>query len=58
MRKEYFQAMKYLHCNEQILISKPDKGSAVVILNKSTYIEKMGSILNDKSKFLNMGGVD
>ena len=38
-------------------LTKPDKGSVVVILNKSDYIKKMGSILEDKTKFLNMGGV-
>ena len=57
MHKEHFQAIKSLRCNEQILITKPDKGSGVVILNKSDYIKKMGSILEDKTKFLNMGGV-
>ena len=56
MHKELFQAIKSLRCNEQILITKPDKGSGVVILNKSDYIKKMGSILEDKTKFLNMGG--
>ena len=48
----------HLRCNEQILITKPDKGSGVVILNKSDYIKKMGSILDDKTKVLNVGGVD
>ena len=47
-----------MRSNEQILITKPDKGSGVVILNKSDYIQKMGNILNDKTKFLNMGSVD
>ena len=58
MHKEHFQAIKCLRSNEQILITKPDKGSGVVILSKSDYIKKMGSILHDKTKFLNMGGVD
>ena len=58
MHKEHFQAIKSLRCNEQILITKPDKGSGVVILNKSDYIKKMGSILDDKTKFLNIGGVN
>ena len=57
MHKEHFQAIKHLRCNEQILITKPDKGSGVVISNKSDYIRKMGSVLEDKTKFLNMGGV-
>ena len=57
MHKEHFQAIQSLRCNEQILITKPDKGSGVVILKKSDYIKKMGSILEDKTKFLIMVGV-
>ena len=57
MHKEHFQAIKSLRCNEQIPITKPDKGSGVVILNKSDYIKKMGSVPEDKTKFLNMSGV-
>ena len=58
MHKEHFQAIKSLRSNEQILITKPDKGSGVVILNKSDYIQKLGYILDDKTKFFNMGSVD
>ena len=57
MHKEHFHATKSFRCNEQIIITKPDKGSGVVILYKSDYIKKMGSILEDKTKFFNMGGV-
>ena len=56
--KEHFQAVKSLRCNEQILITKPDKGSGVVNLNKSDFIKKMSSILDEKTKFSNMGCVD
>ena len=58
MHKEHFQAIKSLRCNEQILITKPDKGSGVVNLNKSDYIIKMGCILDGKTKFLSLGGVE
>ena len=34
-----------------IILCRPDKGNAVVVLNKSDYITKMETILNDKSKF-------
>ena len=51
MHKEYFQATKSLHCSEQILITKSDKGSGVNILNKSDYIKKMDSSIGDKNKF-------
>ena len=57
MNKEHFHAIKSLRSNEQILITKPDKGSGVVVLNRNDYIQKMGNILEDKTKFLNMGSV-
>ena len=58
MHTEHFQAIKSLRSNEQILITKPDKGSGVVILNKSDYIQKMGNSLDDRTKLFNMGSVD
>ena len=58
MHNEHFQVIIFLCSNEQILIKKPDKGSGVVILNKSDYIQKMGNILDVKTNFLNMGSVD
>ena len=58
MDKEHFQAIKSLRCSEQILITKLDKGSGVVISKKSDYIKKRGSILDNNTKFLNMSGVD
>ena len=36
---------------QNIVIQKADKGNVVVIINKSTYISKMNSILNDGTKF-------
>ena len=37
--------------DENIVILKPDKGSGVVILNRSDYTRKMLSILDDANKF-------
>ena len=53
--QECIQAARYLRCNENIRITKPDKGSGVVIMNKSDYISKMNFILQDNSKFENLG---
>ena len=50
MHKEHLQAIKALRSNKQTLITKPDKGSGVVILNKNDYINKMDDILEDKTK--------
>ena len=55
MTKECFQAIKSLRTNEEILITKPDKGAGVVILNKNDYSNKMKTILNDTTKFLILG---
>ena len=37
--------------NKNIIICRPGKGNAVVVLNKSNYIMNMETILNDTSKF-------
>ena len=41
--------------NENIIITKPDKGSGIVILNKNDFIDKMLGILDDLSKFEKLG---
>ncbi|XP_063603275.1 uncharacterized protein LOC134779202 [Penaeus indicus] len=38
--------------NKDIIVTRPDKGQGMVILNKSDYIEKMKNILSDKTKFI------
>ena len=57
MTKECFQGIKSLWTNEKILITKPDKGAGVVIFNKNDYNDKMKTILNDITKFLDLGPV-
>ncbi|KAG7171612.1 hypothetical protein Hamer_G014750 [Homarus americanus] len=51
LSKEEFLALKNLASNDNIIITKPDKGNGVVILNKTSYVEKMMNILNDRTKF-------
>ena len=53
--KECIQATRSLRCNENIHVTKPDKGSGVVIMNKNDYISKMHFTLRDNSKFENLG---
>ena len=43
--------LKDLINNPDIVITKPDKGRAVVILNKTDYIDKTMEIINDETKF-------
>ena len=47
MHKECFRTISRLRKND-IIITKPDKGSGVVLLNKSNYINKMNEILDDQ----------
>ena len=58
LHREHFQALKSLWANNDIFITKPDKGSGVVILNKKDYINKMEVILHDKEKFAKLGDVE
>ncbi|CAI2738924.1 unnamed protein product [Dicrocoelium dendriticum] len=46
----HFQALRELRAKD-VVVMKPDKGSGVVIMNKTEYNEKMCVILNDASKF-------
>jgi len=55
MHKECLKTIKALRSNNNILITKPDKGSGVVILNKNDYITKIESILHDETKFKTLG---
>ena len=54
LRRNY---CKSLRSNDKIIITKSDKGSGVVILNKSDFITKMNLILDDASKFQQIGSV-
>lgn len=55
MTKKCFEAIKSVRSNTNIVITKPHKGSGVVILNKADYISKMDSILHDPTKFQTFG---
>ena len=57
LRREHFKALKELRENDRIVISRPDKGRATVIMNASDYVSKMMLILNDTSKFCLLGPV-
>ena len=57
MHKECFCAINRLRKNDDILITKPDKGSGVILLNKSDYVDKVNKILDDQSKFKRLGPV-
>ena len=50
-KKSDLNILKKLSSNKNLIISKPDKGKGIVILNKDDYINKMHNILDDTSKF-------
>ena len=56
--KEHFKALKSLRSNGNIVITKPDKGNSVCILDRNVYYDKMKNVLNDQSKFLKLGPVN
>ena len=56
--REHFNTIKTLRANRNLIITKPDKGSGVVILDKCDYIAKMNAILQDTQKFQVLGPVD
>ena len=57
LRRDHFKALKELRENDRIVISRPDKGRATVIMNASDYVSKMMLILNDTSKLCSRGPV-
>ena len=43
--------LKKISTNKDIIVCKPDKGRAVVILDRQTYTNSIMSIISDHSKF-------
>ena len=46
-----------LRKNHDLVITRPDKGRATVIMTRDDYVEKMLSILRDSGKFLALGPI-
>ena len=57
MHKECFRAINRLRKNDDIIVTRPDKGSDAVLLNKSYYVDKTNQILDDQLKFKRLGPV-
>ena len=56
--REQHKALIGLSKNKEIIVTGPDKGSGVVIMNKADYIKKMEEILGDSTKFKLSSGQD
>ena len=55
LKAEHFKTIKSLKSNDTLVITRPDKGKGVVILDKADYVEKMMHILDDTTKFSRLG---
>ena len=51
LSKEEWSALNDLRRDDSIIITKPDKGNGVVIVNKLDYLNKMKQLISDDSKF-------
>ena len=56
--KEHMEVLRELRRNTDIVITKPDKGNGVVIMDRSDYNAKMLSILSQEDKFERIGEVE
>ena len=57
LKAKPFKVIRVLKANKDIVILRPDKGHAVVLMGRSEYIKKMLQILEDTSKFERLGQV-
>ena len=57
LHHEHRKALRELR-NENLVIVRPDKGRATVILTRDEYVQKMLTILQDQSKFVCLGPCD
>ena len=53
----HLAALKGLKRNKELVISRPDKGNGVVVMDKQDYVRKMTCILSNEDKFQKLGCV-
>ena len=51
LSKEQWSALNDLRNDDSIIITKPDKGNGVVIVNRLDYLHKMKLLISDETKF-------
>ncbi|CAH8544682.1 unnamed protein product [Dicrocoelium dendriticum] len=52
VKQEHLEALNRLVSNDEVLLTRPDKGAGIVIMNRVDYLSKMKEILADETKFL------
>lgn len=57
LTKQHRDALHILKKDNTLIMSKPDKGGGLVLMDKADYIDKMNSILNDTTKFQKLNDV-
>ena len=57
LSQHHRNALKELRKNKDILITKPDKGAGIVLLNVEDYRAKMNFILSDEFEFQKLGEI-
>ena len=55
LHKQHFALIEELKKNQDLVITRPDKGNGVVLLRRSDYVEKMERILGQVNKFTRIG---
>ena len=50
----HFESVKQLKMNKGVVLTRPDKGFGLVILNKADYLRRMDAILGDTDEFLKL----
>ena len=58
LKREHLRELRHLKSNKEIIITRPDKGRATVIMNREDYLAKTYTILDDRSKFEKLGPTD
>ena len=53
--REHLKVLKELRNNNDLVVTRPDKGRATVVMNRQDYVMKMLTILNDQTKFQKLG---
>ena len=51
LKKEEWKALHDLQNDDTIIITRPDKGNSVVIVNRIDYLNKMKQLISDETKF-------
>ena len=57
--KDHVNASRALRDNKQILVTKPDKGTGTVVIDRASYYSRIeAEILSDRTKFIRRGTVN